>query len=108
MTYLNLVNNDLVKKGSRGFFYTNKSDAIKNLPNQEIVELDEFLDPFMQSGKIVNPLKGTFTSKDIAEGIGNANNVSAFFRGERKGATLPEKFVTFGYRNLILLPNTFV
>ena len=101
---LNLVNNDLVKKGSRGFFYTNKSDAIKNLPNQEIVELDEFLDPFMQSGKIVNPLKGTFTSKDIAEGIGNANNVSAFFRGERKGATLPEKFVTFGYRNLILLP----
>ena len=101
---LKLVNDDLIKRGSRGFFYTNKSDAIRNLPNQEIVELDEFLDPFMKSGKIVNPLKGTFTSKDIAEGIGNSNNVSSFFRGERKGATLPEKFITFGYRNMILFP----
>ena len=45
-------------------------NGLTNLPNQEIVELDEFLDPFMKSGKIVNPLKGTFTSKDIAEGIG--------------------------------------
>ena len=32
----------------------------------------------MQPGKVVNPLKGSYTTKDIAEGIGNSNNVSAF------------------------------
>ena len=62
------------------------------------------MEEIMKGGKVVNPLKGYYTTKDIAEGIGNANNVSAFFRGERKGATLPEKFITYGYRNLILLP----
>ena len=53
---------------------------------------------------VINPLKGSFTTKDIAEGIGNSNNVSAFFRGEREGASLPEKIITWGYRNMILLP----
>ena len=96
--------NNAIPKDQRKFFYSNKPDAIRGLPNQEIVLLDDYLDPAMKGGNVVNPLKGYFTSKDIAEGIGNSNNVSAFFRGERKGATLPEKFITYGYRNLILLP----
>ena len=93
--------NNAIPKGERRFFYGNKNDAIKELPNQEIVLLDDYL---KDTPGVINPLKGSFTSKDIAEGIGNANNVSAFFRGERQGATLPEKIITFGYRNMILFP----
>ena len=93
--------NNAIPKGERRFFYGSKNDAIKELPNQEVVLLDDFL---KDTPGVVNPLKGSYTSKDIAEGIGNANNVSAFFRGERQGATLPEKIITFGYRNMILFP----
>ena len=93
--------NNAIPKDQRRFFYGNKNDAIKELPNQEIVLLDDYL---KDTPGVINPLKGSFTSKDIAEGIGNANNVSAFFRGERQGATLPEKIITFGYRNMILFP----
>ena len=93
--------NNAIPKGERRFFYGNKNDAVKELPNQEIVLLDDYL---KDTPGVINPLKGSFTSKDIAEGIGNANNVSAFFRGERAGATLPEKIITFGYRNMILFP----
>ena len=96
-----LKSNNAIAKDQRKFFYGNKNDAIKNLPNQEIVLLDDYL---KDVPGVINPLKGSFTSKDIAEGIGNSNNVSAFFRGEREGASLPEKIITFGYRNMILFP----
>ena len=93
--------NNAIPKGERRFFYSNKNDAIKELPNQEIVLLDDYL---KDTPGVINPLKGSFTTKDIAEGIGNSNNVSAFFRGERQGASLPEKIITWGYRNMILFP----
>ena len=93
--------NNAIPKGERRFFYSNKNDAIKKLPNQEIVLLDDYL---KDTPGVINPLKGSFTTKDIAEGIGNSNNVSAFFRGERQGASLPEKIITWGYRNMILFP----
>ena len=93
--------NNAVPKGERRFFYTKKNDAIRELPNQEIVLLDDYL---KDTPGVINPLKGSYTTRDIAEGIGNSNNVSAFFRGEREGASLPEKIVTWGYRNMILFP----
>ena len=93
--------NNAIPKGERRFFYSNKNDAIKELPNQEIVLLDDYL---KDTPGVINPLKGSYTTKDIAEGIGNSNNVSAFFRGEREGASLPEKIITWGYRNMILFP----
>tara|TARA_A100001201_G_scaffold43215_1_gene44023 strand:- start:1533 stop:5414 length:3882 start_codon:yes stop_codon:yes gene_type:complete len=93
--------NNAIPKDQRRFFYGSKNDAIKNLPNQEIVSLDDYV---RDTPGVINPLKGSFTSKDIAEGIGNSNNVSAFFRGEREGASLPEKIITWGYRNMILFP----
>ena len=93
--------NNAVPKGERRFFYTNKNDAIRELPNQEIVLLDDYL---KDTPGVINPLKGSYTTRDIAEGIGNSNNVSAFFRGEREGASLPEKIITWGYRNMILFP----
>jgi len=93
--------NNAIPKDQRRFFYTKKNDAIKELPNQEIVLLDDYL---KDTPGVINPLKGSYTTRDIAEGIGNSNNVSAFFRGEREGASLPEKIITWGYRNMILFP----
>ena len=77
---------------------------MKNLPNNEIVPLDKYLAPMFKDGILVNRLKGMFTTKDIAEGIANAQNVSNFFRGERLGATPAEKGITWMYRNLLLYP----
>tara|TARA_X000001382_G_scaffold125105_1_gene110287 strand:- start:431 stop:4255 length:3825 start_codon:yes stop_codon:yes gene_type:complete len=98
------LNDDLITKGQRAFFYDSRADAVRALPNQDIVPLDDYLLPFFKGDYAVNPLQGKFTSKDIAEGIGNAQNVTKFLRGERAGATLPEKGIVWGYRNLILFP----
>jgi hypothetical protein len=49
-------------------------------------------------------LAGKFTSKSIAEGLGDTSKALKFLFEAREGATLPEQFVTWGYRNLILFP----
>ena len=98
------TNERLRSQGKRGFFYESRLDARQALPNQDIVPLDDYVQPYFKGSYSVNPLQGTFTSRDIAEGIGNAENVTKFLRGERAGATLPEKGIAWGYRNLILFP----
>ena len=97
-------NDELIAAGKRGFFYTDRVKAMRALPNNEIVNLDQYLSPMFKDGILVNRLKGMYTTKDIAEGIANAQNVSNFFRGERLGAIPAEKGVTWMYRNLILYP----
>jgi hypothetical protein len=97
-------NDELLEAGKQGFFHTDRVKAMKALPNNEIVSLDKYLAPMFKDGILVNRLKGMFTTKDIAEGIANAQNVSNFFRGERLGATAAEKGITWAYRNLILYP----
>ena len=97
-------NDELIAAGKRGFFYTDRVKAMRALPNNEIVNLDQYLAPMFKDGILVNRLKGMYTTKDIAEGIANAQNVSNFFRGERLGAIPAEKGVTWMYRNLILYP----
>jgi hypothetical protein len=56
---------------------------------------------------IANPLSGKFTTKEIADGIRNANDIGAgltsVIRG-REGANPAEKAVTWFYRNLLLFP----
>ena len=101
-----LVNADdaLKAKEEGGIFFSNRIDAMKNLPNNEIVPLDKYMAPLFKDGVLVNRLKGMFTTKDIGEGIANAQNVSNFFRGERVGATPAEKGITWMYRNLLLYP----
>jgi len=108
-----LVNADDVMKakvttqtptGQRGIFFSNRMDAMRNLPNNEIVPLDQYMAHLFRDGVLVNRLKGMFTTKDIAEGIANAQNVSSFFRGERQGASAAEKGITWMYRNLLLYP----
>jgi hypothetical protein len=90
--------------GARGFFFDDPLEASAALPNQDIVELDKYLLPFFKDEFTVNPLQGKFTSKAIAEGLGDSSKALKFLFEPREGATLPEKFVTWGYRNLILFP----
>jgi hypothetical protein len=90
--------------GSKGFFFDDQFEAAEALPNQDIVELDKYLLPFFKDEFTVNPLAGKFTSKAIAEGLGDTSKALKFLFEPREGATLPEQFVTWGYRNLILFP----
>ena len=90
--------------GQKGIFFSNRMDAMKNLPNNEIVPLDKYMAPLFRDGVLVNRLKGMFTTKDIAEGIGNSQSISALMRGERVGATPAEKGLSWLYRNAILYP----
>jgi len=90
--------------GSKGFFFDDQFKAAEALPNQDIVELDKYLLPFFKDEFTVNPLAGKFTSKAIAEGLGDSSKSLKFLFEARPDATLPEQFVTWGYRNLILFP----
>jgi hypothetical protein len=103
---------DVVKKtvtkntpaGARGFFFDDPLEASAALPNQDIVELDKYLLPFFKDEFTVNPLQGKFTSKAIAEGLGDSSKALQFLFEPRPGATGVEKGLTWGYRNLVLFP----
>ncbi len=90
--------------GSRGFFFDDALEAAEALPNQEIVELDKYLTPYFRDEFTVNPLAGKFTTKAIAEGLGDSSRALKFLFEAREGATGVEKGLTWGYRNLILFP----
>jgi len=94
--------------GERGFFFT--ADEVKNLtaeralPNQEIVALDDYMAPFFKDEFAVNPLQGMYTSKAIAEGLGDSSKAFKYLFEPREGATGVEQLGTWAYRNLILAP----
>src|SRR5210317_967928 len=94
--------------GEEGFFFS--LDDVKNLkaeralPNQEIVALDDYLAPFFKDDFAVNPLQGLYTSKDIAEGLGDSSKAFKFLFEPREGAIGVEELGTWAYRNLILAP----
>jgi len=90
--------------GSRGFFFDDALEAADALPNQEIVELDDYLTSFFRDEFTINPLAGKFTTKAIAEGLGDSSRALKFLFEAREGATGVEKGLTWGYRNLILFP----
>jgi hypothetical protein len=90
--------------GARGFFFNDALEAAEALPNQEIVELDKYLTSFFKDEFTVNPLAGKFTTKAIAEGLGDSSRALKFLFEAREGATGVEKGLTWGYRNLILFP----
>ena len=90
--------------GSRGFFFDDPLEAAEALPNQEIVELDKYLTHFFKDEFTINPLAGKFTTKAIAEGLGDSSKTLKFLFEAREGATGVEKGLTWGYRNLVLFP----
>jgi hypothetical protein len=98
----------VTEAGEKGFFFT--ADEVKSLkaeralPNQEIVELDDYLAPFFKDEYAVNPLQGMYTSKAIAEGLGDSSKAFKYLFEPREGATGVEQLGTWMYRNLILVP----
>jgi hypothetical protein len=113
-TYLEDIatQNRLVQNaGQRGYFWDSE-DLAKQAVNSpqtgiEIVSLDSVIQKLPGGKSIVNPLSGKYTTKEIADGIKNINDIGSgltqVIRG-REGANPAEKAATWFYRNLLLFP----
>ena len=98
-------------RGGRGFFWNSAEEAGEKLNTKvtgiEVVKMDDVLGEIDAAKNLINPLSGTFTTREIAEGIKRANDVmgslQGFVRGDKKmgGA---EQAVSWFYRNLLLFP----
>ena len=103
--------NDMVQAGGqRGTFWGTKKTAenavdFKNT-GIEIVKIDDIVKQMPGYGSITNPLANKYTTKEIAEAIGNANGIDTwlqgFVRGEGKEGA--EAAASWFYRNLLLFP----
>ena len=113
-TYLEDIatQNRLVQNaGQRGYFWDSE-DLAKQAVNSpqtgiEIVSLDSVVQKLPGGKSVVNPLSGKYTTKEIADGIKNINDIGSgltqVIRG-REGANPAEKAATWFYRNLLLFP----
>jgi hypothetical protein len=105
-------NADIQAKGGRGFFWGSAEEAGEKLKADklgiEIVQMDEVLGEIAATKNLINPLSGTYTTREIAEGIKSANDVmgalQGFVRGDKKNMGGTEKAVSWFYRNLLLFP----
>jgi hypothetical protein len=104
-------NRKVQSEGKRGFFWESE-DLAKQAVNSpttgiEIVSLDDVIQKLPGGNALVSPLSGKFTTKEIADGIKNINDIGAsltsVIRG-REGANPAEKAATWFYRNLLLFP----
>jgi hypothetical protein len=113
-TYLDDINQQNAKvqqAGGRGFFWDTEDIAKEAVQSPttgiQIVPIDSVVQKLPGGNSIANPLSGKFTTKEIADGIKNANDIGAgltsVIRG-REGANPAEKAVTWFYRNLLLFP----
>lgn len=113
-TYLDDIakkNADVQAAGGRGFFWADETVAKQavNSPQTgiEIVDLYEDVIKQLPGNKVIVSSVPRYTTKEIAEGIKNANNIgtglTSIIRG-RQGANPAEKAVTWFYRNLLLFP----
>ena len=113
-TYLDDVaaqNRKVQQEGGRGFFWDSEDIAKQAVQSPttgiQIVELDTVVQKLPGGNTIANPLSGKYTTKEIADGIKNANDIggglTAAIRG-REGANPAEKAATWFYRNLLLFP----
>ena len=113
-TYLEDIatQNRLVQnQGNRGFFWDSEDLAKQAVDSPrtgiEIVSLDDVIEKLPGGKSVVNPLSGKYTTKEIADGIKNINDIGSgltqVIRG-REGANPAEKAATWFYRNLLLFP----
>ena len=103
-------NDQVQAAGGRGFFWGSQEAGERALDSVrtgiELVPVDDIVKELPGSGKIINPLAGKYTTKEIAEAIKSANNIAGglqgFVRGEGKEGA--EAAVSWMYRNLLLFP----
>ncbi len=104
-------NTKVQQAGGRGFFWDSEelAKAAVNSPGTgiQIQKIDDVLQKLPGGNTIVSPLSGKYTTKEIADGIKNANDIGAgltsVIKG-REGANPAEKAATWFYRNLLLFP----
>ena len=104
-------NADVQAKGGRGFFWDSAEEASEKLDVRntgiEVVPMREVLGEIDATKNLINPLQGTYTTREIAEGIKTANDVMGALQGFVRGTkqmTGAEKAVSWFYRNLLLFP----
>jgi hypothetical protein len=104
-------NADVQARGGRGFFWDSAEEAAEKLDVRntgiEIVPMREVLGEIDATKNLINPLQGTYTTREIAEGIKTANNVMGSLQGFIRGTkqmTGAEKAFSWFYRNLLLFP----
>ena len=110
LTAVAAKNKEVQEAGGRGFFWASKEAGEEALRSRttgiELVPMDEIVKDLPGAGKVINPLQNSFTTKEIADAIRNANNIAGglqgFVRGEGKEGA--EAAVSWMYRNLLLLP----
>ena len=101
-------NDAAIKAGQRGFFWGSEAEA-KAATNRvaDVVPLNPIMSRMTKEGNLTNPLADMWTTKEIAAGIQNMNNMqtgfTAFVRG-REGASTAENVASWMYRSLLLLP----
>jgi len=111
LTEVKAKNASVQARGGRGFFWDSAEEAAEKVNSRttgiEIVNMNEVLGKIDATKNLINPLSGTFTTREIAEGIKTANGVmgalQGFVRGDKK-MTGAEKAVSWFYRNLLLFP----
>jgi len=110
LTSVATKNDEVQAAGGRGFFWDSKEAGEEILRSRttgiELVPVDDIVKDLPGAGKVINPLATKWTTKEIAEAIRNANNISGglqgFVRGEGKEGA--EAAVSWMYRNLLLFP----
>ena len=91
--------------GQRGFFHATPLEARRafgDIPGREIVKINPYVANYFKDGVLVNRLNNMYTTKAIAEGFSNVNNLQQFMRGETGGAM--GKTFSWAWRNLLLTP----
>ena len=98
-------NDEAIANKTTQLFYSDKTQAIKNLGAgglNKIVSLDETLAPLFKDGILVNRLKGMYTNKETADAFEAVNKISDMFVGQKE--TVFGKGLSWAYKNLILTP----
>ena len=101
-------NDAAIKAGQRGFFWGSEAEA-KAATNRvaDVVPLNPIMSRMTKEGNLTNPLADMWTTKEIAAGIENMNNMQTGFTGfvrGREGASTAENVASWMYRSLLLLP----
>ena len=103
-------------KGERGAFWNSRQEAMKGTNNvldpKDIVSLDPLLGRLTSfkdevGEKLLNPLKGMYTTRAIANALANANGITGGLAGVvrgRKDASSAEQMTMWLYRNFLLIP----
>jgi len=101
-------NDAVIKAGGRGFFWGSEAEA-KAATNRvaDVVQLNPIMSRMTKEGNLTNPLADMWTTKEIAAGIENMNNMQTGFTGfvrGREDASTAENVASWMYRNLLLFP----